>query len=136
MNGRAPVIFEDGMQRRDFVSVHDVVRANLLAMEKSGADGRAVNIGSGNPVAIREVADELQQALGRRDPLEITGKYRAGDVRHCFADISAAREHLGYRPSCMMADGVRELAGWLESQQANDFVDEAMNRLTIHGLVA
>lgn len=136
MNGKAPVIFEDGMQIRDFVSVHDVVQANLLAMEKSGADGRAVNIGSGNAVTIREVADELQQALGTRVPLEITGKYRCGDVRHCFADISAAREFLGYRPSCSMADGVRELAGWLQSQQANDFVDEAMNRLAIHGLVA
>lgn len=136
MNGKAPIIFEDGMQMRDFVSVNDIVQANLLAMEKSGADGRAVNIGSGNPVSIAEVADELQRALGTRLPVEITGKYRAGDVRHCFADISAARELLGYRPSCSMTDGVRELAGWLESQQANDFVDEAMNRLTIHGLVA
>jgi len=136
MNGKAPVIFEDGMQMRDFVSVHDVVQANLLAMQKSGADGRAVNIGSGNPVTIAEVAEQLQQALNTRVLVEITGKYRAGDVRHCFADISVAREFLGYRPSCSMADGVRELAGWLESQQANDFVDEAMNRLTIHGLVA
>jgi dTDP-L-rhamnose 4-epimerase len=130
------VIFEDGMQLRDFVSVRDVVRANLLAMEKSGADGRAVNIGSGNPVTIARVAEELQQALNTRVSVEMTGKYRAGDVRHCFADVSAARKFLGYRPSCSMADGVRELAGWLESQQANDFVDEAMNRLTIHGLVA
>jgi dTDP-L-rhamnose 4-epimerase len=136
MNGKAPVIFEDGMQMRDFVSVHDVVRANLLAMEEPGAGGRAVNIGSGNPVTIAEVAEKLQQALSTRVPAEITGKYRAGDVRHCFADISAAREFLGYRPSCSMADGVRELAGWLESHQANDFVEEAMNRLTIHGLVA
>src|SRR5207248_1823644 len=75
MNSKAPVIFEDGMQMRDFVSVHDIVKANLLAMEKSGADGRAVNIGSGNPVTIAEVAQELQQALGTHVPVEITGKY-------------------------------------------------------------
>lgn len=136
MNRKPPVIFEDGLQMRDFVSVHDVARANLLAMEKSGADGQAVNIGSGNPVTIREIADELQQALGTSVPLEITGKYRAGDVRHCFGDITAAGELLGYRPHCAMSDGVRELAEWLESQQAKDFVDEAMNRLTVHGLVA
>jgi dTDP-L-rhamnose 4-epimerase len=136
MNGKPPVIFEDGLQMRDFVSVHDVVQANKLAMEKSGADGTAVNIGYGNPVTIREVADELQHALGTAVPLEITGKYRAGDVRHCFGDITAAGELLGYRPRCAMSDAVPELARWLESQQAEDFVDEAMNRLTVHGLVA
>jgi dTDP-L-rhamnose 4-epimerase len=136
MNRKAPVIFEDGLQMRDFVSVHDVVRANLLAMEKSGADGNALNVGSGNPVTIREVADELQQALGTRVPLEITGKYRAGDVRHCFGGITAAAERLGYRPNYSMTDGMRELAQWLASQQANDYVAEAMNRLTVHGLVA
>lgn len=136
MNHKAPVIFEDGQQMRDFVSVHDVVRANVLAMENSGADGRAVNIGSGNPVTICEVAEELQEVLGSRIPVEITGKYRAGDVRHCFGDIACAAELLGYRPQCAMADGMRELAQWLESQQARDFVDEAMKRLTVHGLVA
>jgi dTDP-L-rhamnose 4-epimerase len=136
MNGKAPVIFEDGLQMRDFLSVHDVVNANLLAMEESRADGKAVNIGSGSPVTIAEVAEELQHALHTRVPVEVSGKYRAGDVRHCFADISAAAELLGYRPKCTMAAGIGELAEWLQSQQANDFVDEAMNRLTVHGLVA
>lgn len=136
LNGRAPVIFEDGRQMRDFVGVQDVVQANLLAMESSSVDGRALNIGSGNPVTICEVAEELQQALGSQMPVEITGKYRAGDVRHCFGDISAAVHLLGYRPRCTMAQGMNELAEWLRSQQANDFVDEAMKRLTVHGLVA
>ena len=136
MNKKSPVIFEDGRQMRDFVSVHDIARANLLAMENSGADGRAVNIGSGQPVTIREVADRLKQALGVNLPVEVTGKYRAGDIRHCFADISLATELLAYRPGTRLQEGVEELVAWLESQQASDRVEEAMERLAAHGLVA
>jgi len=136
MNGKSPIIFEDGRQMRDFVSVHDIAKANLLAMEKSGADGKAVNIGSGQPVTISEVAAELERALGVNLPPEITGKYRAGDIRHCFADISSATQLLGYRPETRLQEGIEELVEWLESQQASDHVDEAMERLHAHGLVA
>lgn len=136
MNRKPPVIFEDGRQMRDFVSVHDIAQANLLAMEKSEADGKALNIGSGEPVTIREVATELERALGVTLPLEITGKYRAGDIRHCFGDISAATQLLGYQPRVRLKEGIEELVAWLESQQASDNVDEAMERLNVHGLVA
>jgi dTDP-L-rhamnose 4-epimerase len=136
MNRKSPIIFEDGRQMRDFVSVHDIARANLLAMENSGADGRAVNIGSGQPVTISEVAAELEAALGVNSPPEITGKYRAGDIRHCFGDISAATQLLGYQPKTRLKEGIEELVAWLESQQASDNVDEAMERLSAHGLVA
>lgn len=136
LNGKAPVIFEDGQQMRDFVSVHDIVQANLLAMDKSGADGRAVNIGSGIPVTVREVAQELGRALGMRVPAELTGKYRAGDVRHCFSDITAAAQLLGYSPRTSLLQGMEELAGWLESQQADDKVDLALEQLNVRGLVA
>jgi dTDP-L-rhamnose 4-epimerase len=136
MNRKPPIIFEDGQQMRDFVSVHDIAQANLLAMENSGADGRAVNIGSGRPVTISEVAAELERALGVNVPLEITGKYRAGDIRHCFADITTTTELLGYRPKTRLREGVEELVGWLESQHATDNADEAMERLNAHGLVA
>jgi dTDP-L-rhamnose 4-epimerase len=136
LNGKAPVIFEDGQQMRDFVSVHDIVRANVLAMEHPGADGNAVNIGSGNPVTIREIAIELGRALGMNFPAEITGKYRAGDVRHCFADITKATELLGYSPGTSLRQGIDELAGWLQSQQAEDKVDQAMEQLNVRGLVA
>jgi dTDP-L-rhamnose 4-epimerase len=136
MNRSAPVIFEDGQQMRDFVSVHDIVQANLLAMQNSGGDGRAVNVGSGTPVTIREIAAEIERALGLHVPVEITGKYRAGDVRHCFADISAAVELLKYQPRVALKQGIEELAAWLESQSARDRVHEAMERLTVHGLIA
>jgi dTDP-L-rhamnose 4-epimerase len=136
MHARAPVVFEDGCQMRDFVSVHDVVRANLLAIEKSGADLRAVNIGSGEPVTIAQIAGELERALGVAIPLEITGKYRSGDIRHCFADISAAAEHLGYQPEVDLRQGIEELVGWLRSQPATDNLGQAMEQLNAYGLVA
>jgi dTDP-L-rhamnose 4-epimerase len=136
LNRKAPIIFEDGKQMRDFVSVHDIVQANLLAMENSGANGQTVNVGSGNPVTIREVAVELGRALGTLIPTEITGKYRAGDVRHCFADITAATQMLGYSPRTSMQQGMDELARWLESQEAEDRVDQALEQLNVHGLVA
>ena len=136
LNGNAPVIFEDGLQIRDFVSVHDIVQANLLAMEKSSADGLALNIGSGQPITIRDIAAGLASALDREAAPEITHKYRAGDIRHCFADITTASRVLGYRPRVRLADGLRELVEWLRDQQATDRVDEAMKRLNLHGLVA
>ncbi len=112
LNRRAPMIFEDGRQMRDFVSVHDVVQANLLAMERSEADGMALNIGSGSPVSIAEVAAELTGCLGEKIPAEITGKYRAGDIRHCFADITAARKVLGYEPQLPVLR--RDRLSWLD----------------------
>jgi dTDP-L-rhamnose 4-epimerase len=136
MTGKSPIIFEDGRQMRDFVSIHDIAKANLLAMEKSGADGKAVTIGSGQPVTISEVAAELERALRVNLPPEITGKYRAGDIRHCVADISTATQLLGYRAETRLKEGIEELVEWLESQQASDHVDEAMERLHAHGLVA
>ena len=136
LNGKAPVVFEDGKQMRDFVSVHDIVQANLLAMEKSGADGKPINIGSGSPVTVQEVALELGRALAVQIPFEVTGKYRAGDVRHCFSDIDSATQLLGYRPRTSLLQGMEELAGWLELQQAEDNVDHALEQLNVHGLVA
>jgi dTDP-L-rhamnose 4-epimerase len=136
LNGKSPIIFEDGEQMRDFVSVHDIVQANLLAMENPGADGKAVNIGSGNPVTVQEVALVLGRALGMQLPAEITGKYRAGDIRHCFADISAATRLLGYVPRRILQQGMTELAGWLESRQAEDKVNQALEQLNVHGLIA
>lgn len=136
MNGNPPVVFEDGSQLRDFVSVHDIVQANLLAMERKQADGMALNIGSGQPISIREIAVELSSTLGVEIPIEITGKYRAGDIRHCFADISAATRVLGYQPKVKFSDGLKELVGWLGSQSAEDRVADAMQTLAVRGLVA
>ena len=136
LNGNNPLVFEDGKQMRDFVSVHDIVQANLLAMERPGADGMALNVGSGEPVSIREVAATLAEALETEATPDLTGKYRAGDIRHCFADISAARRHLGYQPRVRFADGVKELVGWLRLQQPQDRAAEAIAQLSNFGLAA
>jgi dTDP-L-rhamnose 4-epimerase len=136
LNGNSPLVFEDGRQMRDFVSVHDIVQANLLAMERSGGDGMALNIGSGEPVSIREVAAALADALQSDVPPELTEKYRAGDIRHCFADISAARKRLGYKPKVRFVDGIKDLVGWLRLQQPQDRAAEAVAQLSKLGLTA
>ncbi|ABF42266.1 NAD-dependent epimerase/dehydratase [Candidatus Koribacter versatilis Ellin345] len=136
LNHRSPMIFEDGEQQRDFVSVHDIVQANLLAMDREEANGLAINIGSGAPISISQVADILGAALGLHVEPEITGKYRAGDIRHCFADIGLAQKVLGYRPKHRFADGIGELVAWLRNQSATDKVSDATQQLTAYGLTA
>ena len=121
---------------RDFVSVYDVVQANLLAMGHAGADHRAINIGSGEAVSIREVADTLAEALGLAIPAELTGKYRAGDIRHCFANISAAESLLGYRPRVSFAEGVTDLMNWLHSQPPQERARQAVAQISEFGLTA
>jgi dTDP-L-rhamnose 4-epimerase len=134
LNDRPPRIFEDGLQRRDFVSVHDVARAFALALSEDGADGLAVNIGSGRSVTVRELARQLGAVVGRELEPEITGESRVGDIRHCFADVELAEETLGYVPEVELADGMTSLAAWLEGQTAEDRVDDATAELTKRGL--
>ena len=137
LNGKQPLIFEDGEQQRDFVSIHDIVRANLLAMDAPASDGEVINVGSGRPVSIRRIAELLAGALGSKglEPI-VTGKYRAGDIRHCYADISRARLLLGYEPQVTHEEGFAELAAWLESQEAEDKADTMLQQLAAHGLTA
>jgi dTDP-L-rhamnose 4-epimerase len=126
LDGKAPMVFEDGGQRRDFVSVHDAARACTLALERDEAAGQAVNVGSGESVTVLEAAQRLAEATGRQNIRpKPTGEYRAGDVRHCFADISLARELLGYEPRVALDDGMAELAAWLEGGTVEDRVVSA-----------
>jgi dTDP-L-rhamnose 4-epimerase len=134
LNARPPLVYEDGGQRRDFVNVADVTTACRLALELDGADGRALNIGSGESVTVTEIAQKLATVLGVEIEPELTGKFRAGDIRHCFADITLARELLGYRPSVALEDGMYELAEWLETQTAEDNVEHATAELVSRGL--
>jgi dTDP-L-rhamnose 4-epimerase len=135
LNGRPPLIFEDGEQRRDFVSVHDVAHACVLALDRDEAAGKAINVGSGESVSVREIAARLARVTGRDEiEPEVTGKYRVGDIRHCFADISLARELLGYEPEVRLEDGMAELAEWLQDQTADDRVESAHGELIARGL--
>jgi dTDP-L-rhamnose 4-epimerase len=136
LNHQPPVIFEDGLQTRDFVNVRDIARANVLALESTSASGVALNIGTGQPVTIQQVGSEISRMLGTEIRPQIKHQYRVGDIRHCFADISRASEELGYRPVVTFRDGFSELVHWLASQHADDRTEEAMKHLTTRGLVA
>lgn len=117
LNDEPPLIYEDGAQQRDFVSVRDVVRGLLLAADRPGAVGEVLNIGSGRPVTILGVARMLARVLNKDIEPELTGRYRAGDVRHCTADISRAKERIGYEPRVALEDGMQELLAWLRQQE-------------------
>jgi dTDP-L-rhamnose 4-epimerase len=135
LNGRPPLVHEDGLQRRDFVSVHDVVRACRLALDAGAAAGEVLNVGSGRSASVLEVARKLARALGRGEvEPEVTGRWRVGDVRHCFADVSRARSVLGYEPEVTFDEGLAELGAWLEGQSAHDRVLEASAELSARGL--
>jgi len=136
LNGNAPLVFEDGKQMRDFVSVKDIVRANMLAMERSESDGEVINVGCGKPITITHVAELLAKALGRKVAPVITQKFRAGDIRHCYADISKARRLLGYEPQVSHEQGFRELAEWLKHQEAEDKAETMLKELSAYGLTA
>jgi dTDP-L-rhamnose 4-epimerase len=135
LNGKPPLVFEDGLQRRDFVSVYDVARACRLALERDGIAGRVVNVGSGHAYTILEIAGRMAEAVGRPGiEAEVVGKYRAGDIRHCFADVTLARELLGFEPRVRLEDGLSDLAGWLEGQTAVDRAAQAGAELAARGL--
>jgi dTDP-L-rhamnose 4-epimerase len=135
LNGNRPSVFEDGLQRRDFVSVSDVAQACCLVLEHPESAGGVLNVGSGRSYTIAEIGERIAKVVGKEylKP-EITGKYRVGDIRHCFADISLARSTLGYEPQVGLEDGLEELAGWLEGQVADDRVEEASAELAARGL--
>lgn len=135
LNDNPPKIFEDGLQQRDFVSVYDLARACRLALETPAAAGEVFNVGSGQPCTVRDVAARLARVLGKEHIApEIMGKYRVGDIRHCFADIDKARRVLGFSPEVTLDEGMAELAAWLESQAAVDRVAQASAELSKRGL--
>jgi len=130
LNNQPPLIYEDGFQRRDFVSVHDIVQALYLALVVPDATGRVFNVGSGRAYTVREIAEHVARVLGKEHiQPKITHKYRIGDIRHCFADISLAARILGYKPRITLEVGLVELANWLEGQVAVDYVTRAQAEL-------
>jgi dTDP-L-rhamnose 4-epimerase len=135
LNNNAPLINEDGAQQRDFISVHDIAQACRLALEVPDAADRVFNVGSGHHYSIRQIAEQMAQVLNKRNvEPEIVGRCRVGDIRNCFADISLARDVLGYAPQVTLEDGLVELAEWLAGQTAVDMVADASRELAARGL--
>jgi len=136
LNGRPPLVFEDGLQSRDFVHVSDVAAAVAAALDPGRADGEALNVAAGRGVSVLDVARTLARVLGKELEPEIRGSYRAGDIRHCFGDAGKAERLLGWRPTVAFDDGMRELADWLVTQSAVDKVDQATAALADRGLTS
>ena len=137
LNDKPPVVFEDGGQLRDFVSIHDVVRCLVLMLEKPGADFLPVNVGSGRTVTILEIARTLASLLGTSIEPHITQRGRTFDIRHNTADITLARERLGYSPRVSLEEGMAELIEWARTSPdgAVDLFDRALSELEQKGLL-
>lgn len=134
LNYNAPLIFEDGLQSRDFIHVSDIVQGLVLGMERDEANYQAINLGTGRQTSVLDVAQALNRELGLDIQPQIVNKFRAGDIRHCFADITKARQLLGFEPKVRFEDGVRELIGWVSQQTASDKVADATQELAARGL--
>ncbi|WP_132553556.1 NAD-dependent epimerase/dehydratase family protein [Rhizobium azibense] len=136
-NGQPPMIFEDGRQRRDFVHVRDVAVAFRLALEKPAAAGHVINIGSGHAYSISDVATLLADAMGVPEIRpDIMNKARSGDIRNCFADISKARELLGFEPKDRLENSLAPFADWIRQVGAIDRGVEMKRQLEERGLIS
>jgi dTDP-L-rhamnose 4-epimerase len=135
LNDRPPVVFEDGLQTRDFTHVSDVVRANLLAMEGAGADYQAVNVGTGVATSVLDAAHLLARGLGKDIEPEVVGRFREGDIRHCVADIGRSLKLLGFEPQVTLEAGMPELLAWIKDQPAVDRVSQATAELEARSLI-
>ena len=129
LNNKPPTIFEDGNQSRDFIHVSDIVQANILAMEKSQADYEVFNVGTGQKLTISDLAGALIKKLKYKGDALVANKFRAGDIRHCYADITRIKEKLGFEPKVKFQDGMEDLVSWVKSQASSDLFEKAKKEL-------
>lgn len=136
MNGQRPLVFEDGRQARDFIHVHDVANACLSAIEAKTSDV-AVNIGTGVATSLLDLLALLGREIPGAEAVEpqVLGRFREGDVRVCFADVTAARERLGFNARIPLAEGVRDLVEWAKGQRGVDRSASALRELEGRGLI-
>jgi len=133
LNNKPPLIFEDGLQSRDFIHVSDIAQANILAMEKQEADYEIFNVGTGRSLNLLDICAALRERIGGPEP-EIVNRFRAGDIRHCFADISKISRALGFKPRVAFEQGIEDLANWARQQNAADRLEQAAGELESKGL--
>jgi len=133
--GEIVEVYEDGLESRDFVHVSDVVQANLLALNCDRASGEVINIGSGKPVSVLKVAEILGGLAGRPQAFYVSGRYRVGDIRHCFADIQKAEKLLRYAPCKSLAEGILDFVNWASHETAANQTRLAEDELTARNLL-
>ena len=134
-NDQPPVVYEDGLQTRDFIWVGDIVRANIEVLKNEKANYQIFNVGTGNPITIAGIAETLSSLLGKQLKPEITGKFRKGDVRHCYADMSKIKKLLGFEPETSIREGLNKLMNWAKEAKAEDNFDIASEALKKRKLV-
>ena len=136
-NGKAPIIYEDGLQTRDFINVKDIVNANMLAMKSKSANYEIFNLGTGKATSILELAKKIIELSGKEGSVEpmINKQYRSSDVRHLVADITKVKRKLGFEPQVRLEDGLKELVNWLNKQKFVDKSDQAQDELKNRGLI-
>lgn len=137
LNGRRPLVFEDGLQARDFIHVSDIVEGIVRALERDAARDAAINLGTGQATDLLELSNLLRRELPGAAAIEpeVVGRFREGDIRACYADLTRARELLGFEPRVSLREGVRTLAAWVARQESLDKSPEALAELRRHGLV-
>lgn len=118
MNDQPPLVFEDGRQMRDFVHVQDVAEAFATVLDDDREIWDVFNVGSGAPVSINEIAGVLARLLGKNIAPEVLNRYRVGDIRHCFGDISKIERTFGFTPRRSMDEGMEELISWVSHTRA------------------
>ncbi|MBI2598415.1 MAG: NAD-dependent epimerase/dehydratase family protein [Candidatus Diapherotrites archaeon] len=134
-NNKSPVVFEDGLQTRDFVSVYDIVQANILAMKSKNADYESFNVGTGKPTSIKELSELLIKFTGSKVFTNITYKFRKGDIRHCIADISKIKLRLGFKPEHSIEKNIQEILNWSKTVKVTDNFKNAEKELIEHDLI-
>ena len=136
LNDQSPLIFEDGMQKRDFVHVSDVADAFAAALESEQELWDVFNVGSGRSITVNDIAHTLARLLRKNISPIILNRSRVGDVRHCFADVKKISEHLDVRPRRDFEEGMSELIEWVSSvQKPTDWAEKSLAELTENHLV-
>lgn len=128
-------IFEDGLESRDFVYVDDVVSSLIMAITRADADNVVLNIGTGVQTTVCNLVESLSEVLDSKVNYEITGDFRLGDIRHNYADITAANAMIGYSPKYLLRNGLKEFVAWAKSQpEYEDLSGKALSELKSKGL--
>lgn len=135
-NNNGIQIFEDGKETRDFVFIEDVVDATILGIEKNEANGEVFNVGTGIATDVLTVANTLKEAYNIDVPVAITGKFRLGDIRHNFADMSKIKTFLGFEPQVYFNEGIKFFTQWVLSQEIEkDNLEVSLKEMKEKGLL-
>lgn len=134
-NGNSINIFEDGKETRDFVYIEDVADATILGLEKEGAISQVYNVGTGVATDVITVANTLSKFYKRKTPIQISGNYRLGDIRHNFADISKIKSELDFEPQWSFEKGIETFANWVNEQEIpEDKYEASIQKMKDKGL--